>query len=139
MYGSAYGLPRDRGRASTMVCLAQNMAINRGTINSKEGTIGKPQGNIIPYIGPYLIGLIIAEGESIKWLSILITFLCGLVTPTTVYESQAAAGVSFVEERRAFFAKARFGIPKPCLRLTRWPQALFFFRKTACLFEKCQF
>ena len=31
----------------------------------------------------------------------------------------------FLEKRCAFFEKARLGQPKPCLRLNRWPQAFF--------------
>ena len=40
---------------------------------------------------------------------------------------QAAAGAAFLENKCAFVKKARFGHPKPCLRLNRRPQALFVF------------
>ena len=50
---------------------------------------------------------------------------------------QAAAGVLFLNDM-PFFRKARFGQPKPCLRLNRWPQTLFL-RRITCLFEKGSF
>ena len=40
-------------------------------------TSGQPQGNIMPYIGPYLISILV----NIKYLLILIAFLNGLVNP----------------------------------------------------------
>ena len=58
-----------------------------------------------------------------------------------------AAGASFFvfEKRRAFFEKARFGIPKPCLLRFSEPQALFFqkndmpFLKKVCFGQKLTF
>ena len=41
----------------------------------------KGQGNMIPYIGPYLIPVLV----NIQYLIILIAFLYGVVTPTIVY------------------------------------------------------
>ena len=44
-------------------------------------SIGKPQGNIIPYIGFYLIQILL----NISYLLIFIAFLCWLVTPSPTY------------------------------------------------------
>ena len=80
-----------------------------------------------------------------QYLLILIAFLYGLVTPTTVYESCRAAGAFFFEKIRAFFEKARFGVPKPCLLRFSEPQALFFqkndmpFLKKVCFGQKLTF
>ncbi len=53
--------------------------MGRGRAPAHEGIHSK--GNIMPYIVPYLI----QKGYNIKYSLILIAFLYGLVTPTTVY------------------------------------------------------
>ena len=51
----------------------------------------------------------------------------------------------FLKKRRAFFEKARFGVPKPCLLRCSEPQALFFqkndmpFLKKVCFGQKLTF
>ena len=49
---------------------------------------------------------------------------------------QAAAGFFWTT---CLFKKARFGLPKPCLRLNRRPQALFLFEKRCAFLEKVCF
>ena len=71
-----------------------------------------------------------------QYLLILIGFVYVLVTPTHVYESQAAAGALFFEKRRVFFEKARFQLPKPCLLRFRLAAGAFCFCFQTCFFVK---
>ena len=45
----------------------------------------------------------------------------------------------FVEKRRVFFEKARFGVPKPCLLRFRLAAGTFFFKKRHAYLKKVCF
>ena len=121
----------DRRKHHISIALEQphGAAVDKGCQAFRQ-TIGKPQGNIIFYIRPiyYQYDILINMNQG---LSIFGQYW----QPQAMFRSRwrPQAFFSSFLFRCAFWEKARFGVPKPCLQLNRWPQVFLFM---TCLFEK---